>query len=73
MIQSKHNIYFAAANIRGLIDNWHPFTDLSKRTEILATLYHLPYKTPHGDPKANERGAQISTEFYKLAQKWLPQ
>lgn len=67
----KHSIYFAAAIIRSFIDDWKSEIELSDRLEILATLYHLPYKKPHSNPKSNERGNQIADEFYKHASKWL--
>ena len=67
----KHSIYFAAARMRALTDEWKRFVDLSQRSEIIATLYHLPYRRPHADPHPNDRGLQIIKEFYPLAKKWL--
>ncbi len=69
--EPKHNIFFAAAQMRGLIDEWKKFVDLSKRPEIIATLYSLKHKDPHNNPQPNDRGSQIVNEFYKLAQDWL--
>ena len=69
--QPKHSIFFATARMRELIDKWKKFIDLSARPEIIATLYHLPYKNPHGAPEANARGLQITEEFYQLAKEWL--
>lgn len=69
--QPKHGIYFAAATIRSLIDEWKKSADLNKRPEIIATLYHLNHKIPHFDPQPDSRGQQIAGEFYKLAQEWL--
>lgn len=71
VIQSKHNIHFAAALIRGFIDEWKRFINLSDMPEILGTLYHRSYVEPHAHPTSNERGEQIATEFYKLAKKWF--
>ncbi|MBM3261712.1 DUF1402 family protein [Candidatus Kaiserbacteria bacterium] len=71
LIQPKHNIRFGAARMRDLIDEWMKVVDISQRSEIIATLYSLPYRKPHAKPEANERGNQIATEFYKLAKKWL--
>jgi len=66
----KHSIYFAAANIRYFIDSWKSEIDLSNRIEILATLYHLPYRKPHNKPRENERGLQIAGEFYNYFKEW---
>lgn len=71
VIEPKHNIRFAAAYIRDLINVWEKKIDLSKRPEIVATLYAMGYGMPKVDPKANKRGEQITTEFYALAKKWL--
>lgn len=71
LIQSKHNIRFAAARMRDLIDEWASAVDISERSEILATLYSHSYKKPHPNPKADERGEQIATEFYRLSKKWI--
>ena len=71
LIQPKHNIRFAAAFMRGLINDWAKEIDLSRRPEIIATLYHLPYRKPHSKPVADERGNQITIEFYGQAKKWL--
>jgi len=69
--QPKHSIFFAAARIRALIDEWKKFVDLSKRPEIIATLYSRGWVKPHASPKSNDRGNQIAGEFYELAKKWL--
>lgn len=71
LIQPKHNIFFAVARIRELIDEWKPYVDLTKHADIIATLYHLKYRKPHERPKANERGKQIAKEFYQLSKRWL--
>lgn len=70
VIQPRHNVFFSAAYIRSLINDWMKFVDLSKRPEIIATLYHL-FKTPHFNPEADDRGTQIAKEFYQLAKNWL--
>lgn len=70
VVQPRHNIFFSAAYIRSLIQDWKKFVDLSKKPEIIATLYHL-FKLPHFNPEANDRGTQISQEFYALARNWL--
>ena len=71
LIQPKHNIFFAAAFIRSLINEWNKKIDLVKRPEIIATLYHRGYVAPHSDPAPNERGNQIAEEFHTLAKRWL--
>lgn len=71
VIQPKYNVRFAAAFIRNMIDDWIKYIDLSQKPEIVATLYHLPYRPPHPKPISDERGDQIALEFYKLAKKWL--
>lgn len=72
VIQPKHNIFFAAARMRALTDEWKNFIDISTKPEIIATLYSRKYTTPHSKPKPNERGLQISGEFYRLVREWLP-
>lgn len=68
--KSKHSIHFAAARMRESADRWKKFVDLSKRPEILASLYSMR-KAPHLHPEPNERGLQIANEFYRLAKAWL--
>lgn len=65
--QSKHSIFFAAATIRSFIDEWASEIDLSKRPEIIAALYHLPYRKPHDAPGTNDRAMQICEAFYPFA------
>lgn len=69
--QPRHNIFFSAAFMRSLIDEWHDSVDLNKRSEIVATLYHRNHVDPHSDPVSDERGRQIAGEFYQLAKQWL--
>lgn len=71
--EPKHNIFFATAKMRHLIDDWKKFVDLNNRPDIIATLYHHTYKTPHSNPKPNQRGLQIAGEFYNLAKTYLSQ
>jgi len=70
LIRDKHNIFFAAAHVRSVIEDWRKFIDLTDKQAILATLYSL-YKKPHDKPEPSNRGLQIANEFYKLAKKWL--
>ena len=71
-VAEKFKIFFAAVHIRALIDRWKRFADLDDKPEIIATLYSIGRgKSPHGNPKPNKRGLQISGEFYRLAQEWL--
>ncbi len=67
----RHNIFFVGALLRALTDEWLPYIDLSKRPEILSTLYHRSYRKPHAKPESNERGDQIAKEFYVYAKQWL--
>ncbi len=71
VLQTKHNVRFAAAYIHSLIDEWKRVIDVSQKPEIIATLYNRIYREPNPTPKASERGEQIATEFYQLAKKWL--
>lgn len=71
LVQPKHNVRFAAAFIRHVIDFWSPYTDLSNRVDVIGTLYHQGYGKPKENPKVNERGIQIANEFYLLAKRWL--
>ncbi|OHB25370.1 MAG: hypothetical protein A2542_01710 [Parcubacteria group bacterium RIFOXYD2_FULL_52_8] len=71
VVQPKHNIFFAAGFMRFVTDFWRAKADLSIRPEIIATLYHQGYGKPHANPRPNERGEQIATEFYRLAEIWL--
>jgi len=68
--QPEHSIFFAAARIRNLIDNWRKFIDLNQRPEIIGSLYSMG-KKPHENPQPNDRGLQIANEFYNLAKEWL--
>jgi len=40
------------------------------RNKSLATLYSLDRK-PHLNPQPNDRGLQITNEFYNLVKEWL--
>jgi len=57
--------------MRHFIDEWKKFIDLSKRPEIIATLYSLSKDSPKSNPQPNDRGLQIANEFYDLAKEWL--
>lgn len=70
VVQSRHSVFFAAAEMRYIIDTWRKYIDISKSPDIIATLYSLR-KNPHPHPRPNERGLQIANEFYKLAKQWL--
>lgn len=67
----KHSIFFAAARMSTLADEWKKFVNLGEKPEIIATLYSLPHINPHQNPKPNDRGLQIAKEFYQLAKDWL--
>jgi len=71
LIQPKHNISFAAAFVRYVIDFWASKIDLTERPEIIATLYSIGCGEPKLDPKASDRGTQIAGEWHSLAKKWL--
>lgn len=71
VIEPKHNIRFAAAFIRSVIDVWAKHTDMREQPEIIATLYSKGYGDPKPNPVASERGTQIIKEFYPFAKKWL--
>lgn len=71
LVDSKHCIFFAGAYIRSIINYWASNVDLSKRPDIIGTLYSQGYGKPKLHPEANERGTQIATEFYSLANQWL--
>ena len=47
--QPRHNIFFSAAFIRSLVDEWRKKIDLAKKPEIIATLYHREHIVPHSD------------------------
>lgn len=71
LINPKHNIFFAAAQIRSIINFWIPKIDLTRRPEIIATLYPQGLGKPNTNPQSIPRGDQIAKEFYQLAKKWL--
>ncbi|MFY9462839.1 MAG: DUF1402 family protein [Candidatus Sungiibacteriota bacterium] len=71
VVQPQHSIFFAAARMRKLIDEWQKYVNISKSPDIIASLYSLKGKTPHAHPQPNDRGLQIANEFYPLAKKWL--
>jgi len=64
----RHSTHFAAAKINQIISDWRPYINLSDRKEIIASLYSLGRK-PHSNPTPNDRGLQISKEFYGISQK----
>lgn len=68
--QPLHSIYFAAAYLRWLIDSWAPFMDLTKKPEVIGSLYSLSRK-PSKLPPITNRGRQIKNEFYPIAEKVL--
>jgi hypothetical protein len=66
--EPTHSINFAAAAIRQIIDTWKPSIDLSKRPEIIGTIYSQGnIRKPHAKPQSNARGDQIKNEFYPMA------
>ena len=65
---SAYSITAAATGTARIIDL--TFIDLKNKPDILATLYSLG-RSPHGDPKSNERGSQIADEFYQLVKDYL--
>lgn len=69
----KHNIRFAAARVRFLIDRWADAFNISDRPDIIGTLYSAKDsgKQPRGNPEPNARGRQIQREFYPLARSIL--
>ena len=68
---SKHNVYFAAAKLRSMIDEWKRAAHIDLDPVIIATLYHLRHRIPHPDPKSDTRGEQIVNEFEPLARQIL--
>ena len=70
VVEPKHNIFFAAASIREIVDRWMPFIDISNKPEIVGSVYSQ-YHKPHSNPEPNDRGLQIAGEFYTLAKKIL--
>lgn len=70
IVEPKHNIFFSAARIKYLIDRWKNQVGIDLSPDIIATLYSLD-REPHSNPQPNERGLQIASEFYKLAQEIL--
>lgn len=69
--QPRHSIRFGAARIRQIIDHWFYKTDLSKRPEMIGTLYSQGLGSPKSNPGSSPRGLQIAQEFYPLAQNIL--
>lgn len=71
LVDPKHCIFFAGAYIRSIINYWTSKVDLTKRPDIIGTLYSQGYGKPKSNPETNDRGTQIATEFYSLAKQWL--
>lgn len=71
VVEPNHNIRFAAAYIRDIINVWAKYIDLTKRPEIIATLYSKGYGDPKSNPITSKRGTQIMEEFYPLVKKWI--
>lgn len=67
VVKPKHSVYFSAARVREIIDQWLPVIDLSDRPEIIGTLYSQKKRTPNKTPRPTDRGMQIQQEFYPLA------
>ncbi len=67
VVKPKHSVFFAAARIREVIDQWLPVIDLSHRPEIIGTLYSQPPRKPNKNPGPSDRGTQIHEEFYPLS------
>ncbi|MDP7247449.1 MAG: DUF3892 domain-containing protein [Candidatus Peribacteraceae bacterium] len=67
VVKPKHSVFFAAARIREIIDQWMPVIDLSDRPEIIGTLYNQPPRKPRNNPGPTDRGSQIQQEFYPIA------
>jgi len=55
LVKPKHNISFAGAFIRHVIDFWSSHIDLNERLEIIATLYHIGYGIPKKNPESDKR------------------
>ena len=72
LINQKHNILFAAAIIKDIVDSWSPIAGKKLTTAVIATLYSQGGR-PHQNPIPNERGKQIAGEFYELVRKILKQ
>ena len=70
LIQPKHNIFFAGAVVKDIINSWTPIAGKKLTSAIIAVLYSQGGK-PHPDPVSNNRGEQIAGEFYELAKKIL--
>ncbi|MBI4253256.1 hypothetical protein HY623_03735 [Candidatus Uhrbacteria bacterium] len=66
LIDSKHNIFFAAAVIKDIIVSWTPAAGDKMTSAVIATLYSKG-GMPHPNPASNKRGDQIAGEFYDLA------
>jgi len=71
VIDPSHNVYFAGAHVRNLIDQWKRVANVDLTPAIIATLYSFKYKEPHSNPESSTRGQQIITEFYPLAKEIL--
>lgn len=72
-VDPEHNIRFAAAYIRDIVDVWRKTAniDISGRPEIIGTLYSKGYGEPKKNPIPSKRGWQIAKEFYRYAKRWL--
>lgn len=66
VIDTRNNIYFAAASVRAVIDSWKSQVGINLSSELIGSLYSLK-RDPHLNPASNDRGLQIVGEFMPLA------
>jgi hypothetical protein len=72
LINPRHNIFFATAVVKDILNSWNPVAGKKLTQSVIATLYSKGGK-PNHSPSSNERGEQIANEFYILAKKLLKQ
>ncbi len=67
VVDQKNNVYFAAARIHSLMNDWKSKVNIDISPIIIATLYSLGDINPHLGPQSNPRGEQIANEFMPMA------
>lgn len=72
LAKPQNNVQFAAARIQQIINHWkkHGY-DISGQAGVIGQLYSQGLGLPNPTPGIEDRGKQISTEFYQWAKKLL--
>ncbi|MEQ8960185.1 MAG: SH3 domain-containing protein, partial [Coleofasciculus sp. C2-GNP5-27] len=69
LIDDSKACKLVAAWIKKMINEWHiEYPDIQNRSDIIATLYSLPYRKPHSSPNSNDRGQEIANNMSRIGE-----